>query len=143
MNERIFLDAGPLGQLCREPRRSVEIRHWLERLVRRGRFVVVPEVSDYEVRRNLLLERLERSIVRLDALKTRLESAPATSEIWLHAAQLWADARRRGRPTAHPSELDCDVILAAQALSVDGIVATDNIGHLAQFVEAKHWWEIE
>jgi hypothetical protein len=60
----------------------------------------------------------------------------------LRAAALWAQARRRGRPTADPKELDCDVILAAQALEVGAMVVTDNIGHLALFVEAKSWRDI-
>jgi len=38
--------------------------------------------------------------------------------------------------------LDCDVILAAQALTENGIVATENVGHLSLFVEAKDWRDI-
>jgi hypothetical protein len=34
------------------------------------------------------------------------------------------------------------VILAAQTLQVGGIVATDNVRHLTQFVDARHWIEI-
>jgi hypothetical protein len=57
-------------------------------------------------------------------------------------ADMWAMARKVGQPTADPKELDCDVILAAQALSVNAIVATENIGHLARFVDARHWKDI-
>ena len=60
----------------------------------------------------------------------------------LKAAELWAQARNQGRPTADMKALDCDVILAAQALAVNGIVATENVGHLSLFVEAKDWREI-
>ena len=59
------------------------------------------------------------------------------------AAQLWADSRRRGTPTADPKELDADVILAAQAIEADAIVATHNIGHIAQFVAATSWQNIQ
>ena len=60
----------------------------------------------------------------------------------LRAAELWAEARKRGQPTADPKVLDGDVILAAQALQVGGIVVTDNIGHLSQFVDARRWSDI-
>jgi predicted nucleic acid-binding protein len=60
----------------------------------------------------------------------------------LKAAELWAMARRVGQPTADPNELDCDVILAAQALSVNAIVATENVKHLARFVDASHWKDL-
>ncbi len=60
----------------------------------------------------------------------------------LKDAELWADARKRGRPTADLKELDGDVILAAQAQQAKAIVATENVGHLSLFVEAKDWTEI-
>jgi hypothetical protein len=61
------------------------------------------------------------------------------------AAELWAQVRQQGRPTADPKELDGDVILAAQTLLLgtpDVVVATTNVGHLARYVNAKHWQEV-
>jgi hypothetical protein len=60
----------------------------------------------------------------------------------LKAAELCATARRAGLPTAPPDALDGDVILAAQAMLSRGLgvavtVATDNVGHLARFVDAQ------
>jgi hypothetical protein len=59
------------------------------------------------------------------------------------AAELWAMVRNQGIPTAPPEALDADVILAAQTERVGGIVATDNVGHLARFVTAKRWNDIK
>jgi hypothetical protein len=61
------------------------------------------------------------------------------------AADLWAQARRRGQPTAGDNTIDADMILAAQALSlgvVPVVVATTNVGHLARFVPAELWHTI-
>lgn len=58
------------------------------------------------------------------------------------AAELWADARTRGVPTATEESLDADVILAAQALSVGGIIVTMNTRHLERFVAAKIWEDL-
>jgi len=63
------------------------------------------------------------------------------------AAQLWAQARKEGRPTAPKEALDADVILAAQTLSLEpthgsAVVATTNVGHLRRFVDARTWREI-
>ena len=65
----------------------------------------------------------------------------------LKASQLWAEARNRGKLTANPEALDGDVILAAQALLVaeagnEVIVATTNVKHLSQFVDAREWHKI-
>jgi hypothetical protein len=78
-------------------------------------------------------------LARLDALKTKLIYQPITTTTMLKAAELWADARMRGRPTADPKELDADVSLAGQAIEAGAIIATENVGHLSRYVTAKHW----
>lgn len=65
----------------------------------------------------------------------------------LRAAELWADVRRRGLPTAAPEALDGDVILAARTQMAGGpddavIVATVNVGHLGRLVDARIWDQI-
>jgi predicted nucleic acid-binding protein len=104
--------------------------------------VYLPEIADYEVRRNFLLEGLTGSISRLDELKTLLIYLPLTTEMMLKAAELWANARKLGFPTADPKVLDGDAILAAQALAVDAVVATENVAHLSRMVEALNWRDI-
>ena len=94
------------------------------------------------MRRELLRAERDVGIRQLDQLKAALTYLPITTTVILRAAQLWAEARQRGRPTADPKELDCDVVLAAQALEVGAAVVTDNIGHLSLFVEAKSWRDI-
>lgn len=143
MNSPIFLDAGPLGMIA-HPKPNPQIAEWFKLIAGSGCEIIVAEVADYEVRRNLLLEQLERSVGRLDELKQELTYLPLTTAQMMKAAELWADSRKKGQPTCDPKELDCDVILAAQALSVSvkAIVATDNIGHLVRFVDARHWNDI-
>lgn len=121
------------------PRPSAEVAAWLARLSEVGVDVIVAEIADFEVRRELLRAGKTKSIRRLDIIRGQLTFLPIDSDTILRAAQLWADARRRGRPTADDRELDVDVILAAQAEQVGASVATDNIGHLSQFVDARKW----
>ncbi len=51
----VVLDAGPLGILS-NPKDTPEVEEgmrWFSRLVRREYEVVIPEIADYEVRREL------------------------------------------------------------------------------------------
>lgn len=143
----VALDAGPLG-LVTNPRRSPEslaCAQWLQALVAAGSRVVLPEISDYEVRRELLRGRRERGLRRLDALAELVEYLPLTTAAMRQAAAFWADARQRGQPTADNKALDGDVILAAQIATIepaDGIVATTNVGHLSRYVRAERWRDI-
>lgn len=112
-----------------------------------GELVVLPEIADYEVRRELLRAGKAQGIQRLNWLRTRLYYQPITTHAMGLAADYWAQARQLGQPTAHPEALDGDVILAAQAtvLSNAGysvVVATSNPGHLARYVDARPWQSI-
>ena len=110
----------------------------------------VPEVADYELRRVCLHREFHDSIVRLDDLKRIIVYLPITTEVMNKAAEFWADARRKGKPTAPDAALECDAILAAQTVlqadtrnNVETLVATDNVRHLKLFVKAKRWHEIQ
>ena len=105
----------------------------------------MPEIVDYEHRRALLHRDAFRQVERLNDFKRVFGYEPLTTEVMLAAAELWADARKRGVPTETERELDVDVILAAQAKSLEGdevIVATTNPRHLSRFVDAYPWQEI-
>ncbi len=107
-----------------------------------GRRIVVPEVVDYEVRRELLRAGKTNGIVRLNTIQAALEYVPITTSAMLLAADLWAQARQQGQPTADIHALDGDVILCAQALTLgvpanEIVVATLNVGHLARFLTAE------
>lgn len=138
----LLLDSGPLGKIA-HPRRRPEIAAWFDRLTASERSVYLLEIADYETRRNFLLEYLTKALERLDALRTTLIYLPLDTAVMVKAAELWAQTRKIGNPTADPKELDGDVILAAQALAVGGIVITDNSGHLGRFVTVRTWSEIE
>jgi predicted nucleic acid-binding protein len=105
----------------------------------------VPEITDYEVRRELIRAGKRGSIRRLDALAQATEYQPITTAVMRLAAELWAQARQQGRPTAGDNTIDADMILAAQALTLgvpNVIVATTNVGHLTHFVPAELWQNI-
>ncbi len=146
MERIVFLDSGPLGILA-HPRPNPDIIAWLHGLLNRGVLVAMPEIADYEVRRELVRSRKTKSIHRLNELKTLVLYIPITTAAMLMAAELWALARVQGKPTAHHHALDGDAILAGQALTFDAngkqlVVATDNVSHLHRFVTAQPWQTI-
>ncbi|MEQ9553340.1 MAG: nucleic acid-binding protein [Coleofasciculus sp. G3-WIS-01] len=96
-----------------------ECKRWFDSLEPKGYTVILPEIADYEVRRELLRAGKVAGIRRLDELKAVLTYHPITTAVMLKAAELWAEARRRGKPTADSKALDGDVILAAQAILVE------------------------
>ncbi len=136
--------------MAANPRSSLEndrCRLWLHDLVSVGTQVFLPEIADYELRRELIRADKRAGLARLDIFKSVLKFLPITSEAMQLAAQLWALSRNRGRPTAVAEALDGDAILAAQALTAgysasDIVIATTNVGHLSQFVLASHWDDI-
>jgi predicted nucleic acid-binding protein len=148
VSDVLFLDSGPLG-LITQPQRSHEviaITDWLKECLRTGARVLVPAIVYYEIKRELLRANKAIGIARLDASVSATPDryVPLTDDALRFAAELWAQSRRIGRPTADAMALDIDVLLAAQALRVVGspVVATTNSKHLSQFVPAMHWANI-
>ncbi len=138
----LVLDAGVLSRLCHPNAAQVAtVQARLEQLraAHASVSVYVPEVVDFEVRRKLLHMKKEHSLARLDALHQLFTYLVIDTSTMRRAAQLWAEARWRGLPTAGVTSLDADVVLAAQALGVGGTVATTNARHLSQFVAVEDW----
>ncbi len=149
MNRIILLDSGPLG-LITNPNASLENREcntWMQSRLLQGDRVLIPAISDYEVRRELLRARKTNGLSRVDSLKRAIGHLPLTTETLLLAAEFWAHARNVGKTTARDLALDGDVILCAQAVELSGhgyqvVIATSNVKHLEMFAEARLWREI-
>ena len=149
MKRLILLDSGPLDMAANPRAKNTPLvcQQWLREMLRRGERVAIPEISDYEVRRELLRADRLNGLRRLDNLKQKLEYVSIQTETMLLAAQLWADIRKRGKPTADSKALDGDVILAAQAQllkndSTETLIATTNLKHLSLLTHAAHWQDI-
>ncbi|NES44401.1 nucleic acid-binding protein [Moorena sp. SIO2C4] len=149
MSKVIVLDSAPVG-LITNPKGaalSLQCQEWFYNIFDRGYDVVLPEIIDYEIRRELLRANKVSGIKKLNRLKAEIIYLPITTEVMLKAAELWAEVRKKGKPTADPKALDGDVILAAQAILVTNYgyevtVATNNTKHLSLFVDAREWQEI-
>ena len=147
MSRTILLDSGPLG-LITNPRASppaAACGQWVVNAISGGAAVVVPEIADYVVRRELMRARRTAGIARLDAFIGQVEFLPIETAAMRRAAAFWAEVRQQGQPTAADPALDGDVILAAQAATLDRpevIVATTSPKHLLRFVKAELWIDI-
>jgi hypothetical protein len=152
----VFIDSGVLGKLCNPNRteETITINDWLFSLLSKGIFVVSSYICDYEVRRSLILESLRKpninGIEDLDELKNLVTFLPLNNEVMLEAANLWAEARIQGIPTADDKSLDADIIICAQFKLLEKeypgryiVIATTNVKHLSRFTEAKEWQAIE
>jgi hypothetical protein len=122
-------------------------KNWLANLAYKGAAVVIPEIADYEVRRELVRAGKSQGLGRLDALKGMLTYAPITTPVMLKAAEFWATARKMGRQSADDASLDADMILVAQARALvndrdETVIATTNVRHLGLFVSARVWRQI-
>ena len=142
----IILDSGPLGMIVNPRARSPKTfacKDWFNQRMEQYE-IVIPEIAAYEVRRELILQGKTRSLQNLSQIQQLTTYLPITTEAIVRAAELWAEVRRLGQPTADSKALDGDVILAAQVLTrfppLDNpIVATTNVAHLERFIPAQLW----
>ena len=102
----IFLDSTPLGLLA-DPKITpavTAITAWAVSLLTAGHRLYIPEVIDYELRRELIRAGKTASVRELDAQKSRYAYAPLTTDALLLAADLWAQMRNSGTPTGDPEK---------------------------------------
>ena len=149
--KRIFLDSYPAGLLCSPITTPpvAAITQWATSHIASGNRLYVPEIIDYELRRELIRSGKTNSVIELNLLKYRFIYLPLSTLAMQTAAELWAQSRNQGTPTGDPKKLDVDVILAAQVLTetsnvsgMDVVVATSNVKHLSRFVTADLWENI-
>jgi len=110
--------------------------------------MVLPEIVDYELRREFLLNDALESIDQLEELARGSEYIRLNTEAMRQAAFHWANIRKRGQPPADRHALDGDVIVAAQAALLEDlgggiIIATTNVKHLIRFADARLWTAID
>lgn len=105
---RLLLDTNVLGMVC-HPRKHLDVRAWFLRAVL-DHELLLSEIADYELRRELLRIDSKRSLQRLDELTREIQYVAMTTATWRAAAKLWAEQRRAGRPTG--DGLDADLLIA-------------------------------
>lgn len=152
MKPVVALDSTPLGLIVqkRDHAKAEKCRQWLRGLMNSGVRVIVPEIVNYELRRELLRLGKANSVTALASFNAAVHGRliPITTVAMELAAELWATARKQGKPTADPHSLDIDVIIAAQLLTSeidpkDFVVATSNVSHISLFAPAELWENIE
>lgn len=142
VSRTILLDSGPLGLITNPgaPPMATACGCWVVNAIDRGVTILVPEIADCELRRELIRARRTAGVARLDAFIAQAGLLPIATAAIRQASVFWAEARRKGRPSAPDPALDDDDILAAQAATLDRtgvIVATTNPKHLSQYVPAE------
>jgi predicted nucleic acid-binding protein len=135
MSRVILLDTHPLSTVT-HPRAEPKVRYWLQSLQNSETVISVPEIADYELRRELLRQG-KSNIERLNQLSQHC-LIPITPDTMRKAAELWAWVRNQGKPTANNDSLDGDVILVAQAILQlpnfdEVVIITINLKHTSRF----------
>jgi predicted nucleic acid-binding protein len=137
MKSVAFLDSGVLGEILKSPPNPDTLK-WLNFVKNQKISLRVAEIIDYELRRNLILEGLQKSINKLNQFKQKKQFIFITSESLLEASEIWAKLRVDAKATADIKNIDVDVILAAQAFSQkpnfeEIIIVTTNASDISRF----------
>jgi toxin FitB len=88
MSRVILLDTHPLSKVT-HPKIDLKVQQWLKSLRENKTVIRVPEIADYELRRELLRQGKQKSIDRLNKL-SQICLIPLTPETMQKAAELWA-----------------------------------------------------
>jgi hypothetical protein len=152
MKKVVLLDACTLGMVSNpnDSADNLRCQGWAMDLHRKGTVVCIPEIADYETRRELIRSNKSVGLAELDRVIAIYRYIPLCTKAMRLAAQFWSDARMIFRAAAtNDQRLDADMIVCAQAKVIEMdeggevIVATSNVRHLVTFVSAREWYEID
>ena len=103
----LFLDSEPAGLLSNPIIKPdvAAISHWLAQMDAAGHHVYLPEVIDYELRRELIRAGKTNSVTKLGNLATQIKYLPLNTDAMRLAADLWAWARNARLSTGDPKRL--------------------------------------
>jgi predicted nucleic acid-binding protein len=156
---RLLLDTNLLRRLC-HPSGHKDVQSWYRGWINHGLAggdveFVISAVADYELRRGYMYALGRRndarqSLSQLDELCGLWEVQQISPRNLRDAAAMWADARRKGTPTASDRDVDWDILIAAQAkelaertTGVRVVVVTSNAKHFeVHGADAKDWHEL-
>ena len=121
---RFVLDTNIVSQVLR--RNAAALAHLREAAENDDDLFMCPVVF-YELWRGLLYRGADRQLAELNALARALQWVDYDRTMWVEAARLWADQRRRGRTGD-----DADLLIAAFSRRLRATLVTNNT---ADFVE--------
>ncbi len=153
MPRAIILDTFPLSCISKSQGIVIgetdQCRDWIFSCATAGNPIYAPEIAYYEVLRELERRGANSQRAKLKAFCNALPNRyiPITTEILEASAILWGQSRNMGKQTSNDSAIDGDMILIAQALSLnllpdEYVIATTNEKHLSPFAQASHWKSI-
>jgi predicted nucleic acid-binding protein len=109
--------------------------HHVSLTVDEGHVVGLCPPVHYEVVRGLLRKDSRGQLVKYQReVAPMLSWAPALRDDWDRAAQLWAEARTKGRQLS-----DMDLLIAAMAIRLDAILVTADDDFSALPVRRENW----
>jgi predicted nucleic acid-binding protein len=120
-----------------EKRRDAHIRikEKLQAVLGQNALVIMSPVVFYELARLLYKKKAEKQLASLEKLVNFFNWCDLNRTTWESGSKLWANCRRKGKPTGEG--LDADVLIAAQAKEHDAIVVTENVRHF-QYLGANY-----
>ena len=148
----VFLDSGVLHTLISNSKvkEVIDCQNWFYYLLSRSALIVTSAICNYEVKRELVRRNNVGEINNLNQLKKLIDYLPVDEPTLDLAAELWAEARNQGIPTADNLSLDADVIICAQYQLLTRkypgryvVIATTNVKHLSRFAEVQEWQNIK
>ena len=149
----VGLDSGPLGLLTHPKPTPIanECSAWLWKLLANDIQIALPDIADYELRREYLLRGNEISLQKLESLRNFTNYLLLSDTALKDAAELWAQVRGAGKPTADPKALDADCLVVAQIresakslgfMDDEFVIATTDLGDLPRLAPAARWTDI-